>query len=119
MRIAIISDIHNNLYALDAVLADIEDRIVDKVVCLGDLVGYLTDPNGVIETIKKCDMTVIQGNHDQKIALAERDETSALDGLDIEILQKSASFHHTNQVITDENRSYLKLLPFSYDLGNP
>ncbi len=53
MRIAVISDIHSNVYALDEVLADIQKRNVDMTVCTGDLVGYATRPNEVIETIKK------------------------------------------------------------------
>ena len=52
MRIAIISDIHGNLSALDAVLADLRTRPVDVVYCLGDLVGYAAHPNEVTERIR-------------------------------------------------------------------
>ena len=52
MRIAVISDIHSNIYALNEVLADIKNRHIDLTVCTGDLVGYATRPNEVIETLK-------------------------------------------------------------------
>ncbi|MEE8219891.1 MAG: metallophosphoesterase family protein, partial [bacterium] len=45
MRIAILSDIHGNLEALEAVLEHLSGESVDRVVCLGDLVGYGADPN--------------------------------------------------------------------------
>ena len=45
MRIAVISDIHSNIYALDKVIEDIKSKNVDMVVCTGDLVGYGTRPN--------------------------------------------------------------------------
>ena len=51
MKIAVISDIHSNIYALNEVLTDIEDRNIDIIVCTGDLVGYGTRPNEVIEKI--------------------------------------------------------------------
>ena len=44
MRTAIISDIHSNLSALEAVLADIDQRKVQRIICLGDLIGYGPDP---------------------------------------------------------------------------
>lgn len=53
MRIAVISDIHSNLLALKAVLEDIKKRGVDITVCTGDLVGYCTYPNEVIELLRE------------------------------------------------------------------
>ena len=53
MRIAVISDIHSNIYALDNVMSDIKNRNVDMVVCTGDLVGYGTRPNEVIHKLKE------------------------------------------------------------------
>ncbi|MCC0650933.1 metallophosphoesterase family protein, partial [Clostridioides sp. ZZV15-6598] len=51
MKIAAISDIHSNIYALDAVLDNIKVHNIDMVVCVGDLVGYGTRPNEVIKKI--------------------------------------------------------------------
>jgi len=64
MRIAIISDIHGNLEALEAVLADIETQHIDENLCLGDIVGYGVSPNECLELVKaKCPL-VLLGNHD-------------------------------------------------------
>lgn len=52
MRIAIFSDIHGNIHALDAVRHDIEGQAPDQVYCLGDLVGYRAFPNEVVEIIQ-------------------------------------------------------------------
>lgn len=63
MRVLVISDIHSNLTALEAVLADAGH--VDETWCLGDLVGYGPDPNGVIQRLREIpNFTCIPGNHD-------------------------------------------------------
>ncbi len=65
MRYAIIGDIHANLAAFTAVLADIERRNgVEKVWCLGDVVGYGPDPRECIELLRKTNHTCVAGNHD-------------------------------------------------------
>ena len=64
MRIAIISDIHANLEALNAVMDDIETRDVDTVICLGDIVGYGVSPNECVEVVRKRCPVVLLGNHD-------------------------------------------------------
>ena len=53
MKIAIISDIHGNLEALDATLKDIAKRKVDKIICLGDIIAKGTHPKECLERIKK------------------------------------------------------------------
>ncbi|QDS93321.1 phosphodiesterase [Roseimaritima multifibrata] len=62
-RRAIISDIHGNLAALEAVLADIETQQVDGIVCLGDTVGYGPEPCACIDHAMKFDFSIL-GNHD-------------------------------------------------------
>ena len=52
MRYAIVSDIHGNLEALQAVLADIQTRHIDEIFCLGDVVGYYPDPGRCIELVR-------------------------------------------------------------------
>jgi len=65
MRYAIISDIHANLAAFTAVLADIKGRGgVDKFWCLGDIVGYGPDPHECIEALRRLDHICVAGNHD-------------------------------------------------------
>ena len=61
MRIAVISDIHSNIYALDKVISDIKSKNVDMIVCTGDLVGYGTRPNEVIHKNKRRKNTYYNG----------------------------------------------------------
>lgn len=67
MRYAVLSDVHANLEALRAVLADAEGR-VDGVVCLGDVVGYGADPVACVETIGARVEALVAGNHDHAVA---------------------------------------------------
>jgi diadenosine tetraphosphatase ApaH/serine/threonine PP2A family protein phosphatase len=64
MRLAILSDIHANLPALEAVLADLEDAEVDEAWCLGDVVGYGADPDACTELVSKRCARSLVGNHD-------------------------------------------------------
>jgi predicted phosphodiesterase len=63
MRIAILSDIHGNLPALQSVLKDVATRECDKIYCLGDVIGYGPQPNECLAEVKKLDGCVL-GNHD-------------------------------------------------------
>ncbi len=64
MRVAVLADIHGNLEAFQSVIADMEKQHVDKVVCLGDLIGYGPDPEEVVVLFqKKCFFSVL-GNHE-------------------------------------------------------
>ncbi len=64
MRYALLGDIHGNTEALNAILADLNTRSIDRIVCLGDVVGYGAEPKECLEIIRglKCDC--IAGNHD-------------------------------------------------------
>jgi diadenosine tetraphosphatase ApaH/serine/threonine PP2A family protein phosphatase len=64
MRYAIISDIHSNLEALQAVIEDIESQAVDQVLCLGDVVGYGADPNECVRLVRDLAAEIVAGNHD-------------------------------------------------------
>jgi predicted phosphodiesterase len=65
MRIALFADIHANLEALDAVLADAQEQSVTDYVCLGDVVGYNADPSKCLERIREMGCPVVKGNHDE------------------------------------------------------
>ena len=67
MRLAIISDIHSNIEALNAVLKDINDKNIDSTICLGDLVGYCPYPNEVINRIREKNILTIMGNYDDAV----------------------------------------------------
>lgn len=63
MRRAIVSDIHGNLEALKAVLADIESQDCEQIICLGDIIGYGPEPRACIDAVREFDATIL-GNHD-------------------------------------------------------
>lgn len=64
MRVAVVSDIHSNLHALDAVLAAIDEEVPDELWCLGDLVGYGPRPNECCAAIAERAAVCLAGNHD-------------------------------------------------------
>ena len=64
MRYAVISDIHANLHALEAVLEDIESRAVETLVCLGDIVGYGAYPEECVQRVRSLGCLTVAGNHD-------------------------------------------------------
>lgn len=64
MKRAIISDIHSNLEALEAVLADIDSQGITEICCLGDIIGYGPNPRECIDHVMKCSFCIL-GNHDQ------------------------------------------------------
>lgn len=118
MKIAVISDIHSNIYALDSVLADIDTKYVDATVCTGDLVGYGTRPNEVIETLKKNKILTIIGNYDD--AIGNLKIVCGCDYPDPKDAEKAGlSMHFTGQTTTNENKEYLRNLPkeliFTFD----
>lgn len=66
-RVAFISDIHSNLPALKAVIEDIKSKGIHRIYCLGDISGYHSQPNLVIDLLKKEGVISIKGNHDMVI----------------------------------------------------
>jgi diadenosine tetraphosphatase ApaH/serine/threonine PP2A family protein phosphatase len=71
VRLALISDIHANLPALEAVMADVDRERPDAVLCMGDIVGYGADPGPCLAIVReRCDAVVL-GNHDLAVATGE------------------------------------------------
>jgi diadenosine tetraphosphatase ApaH/serine/threonine PP2A family protein phosphatase len=101
VRYLVISDIHANLPALEAVLADAPPY--DAVWCLGDLVGYGPDPNECIERVRELSCTCLAGNHDWA-ALGRLN----LNGFNPHARRASA---WTQDVLSPESRDYLSDLP--------
>ncbi|MCA9196865.1 MAG: metallophosphoesterase family protein [Planctomycetales bacterium] len=66
MNLAIISDVHGNLEALHAVLADAADQGIEQIYCLGDIVGYGPDPGRCLDVVMDLDVAIL-GNHDQGV----------------------------------------------------
>lgn len=104
MRYFVISDIHANLDALDTVLAHAGGIAFDRLLVLGDLVGYGADPNAVVERIRAIEpFAVIRGNHDKVGAGVER-----ADGFNA--VARSA-IRWTHDTLTPDNREWLAALP--------
>jgi diadenosine tetraphosphatase ApaH/serine/threonine PP2A family protein phosphatase len=71
MRFAIFSDLHANLEATEAVLADAHESDCTDFVCLGDIVGYNANPHECVEIVQKLECPVVKGNHDEQASLEE------------------------------------------------
>jgi predicted phosphodiesterase len=104
MRIAIISDIHGNLVALEAVLADAERFQPDQIVCLGDVALMGPQPHEAIARVRELGCPVVKGNADEWIL----DVRWAPKG-ESEDRQKMAEIHHWNaDQLTDEDRAIIQ-----------
>ena len=101
MRIAVLSDIHSNLVALDAVLAHLGS--VDAIWQLGDVVGYGPDPDGVVGRLAELGAVGVRGNHD----------AAAVGGHEIEWFnpEARAAIEWTRTRISTTTRSWLTALP--------
>lgn len=69
MRFAVLSDIHANLEALEAVLADAREQRCTQFVCLGDVVGYNANPSECVQRIQELECPVVKGNHDEQASI--------------------------------------------------
>lgn len=110
MRIALFSDIHANLPALEACLLDIDKKNPDAIYCLGDLVGYNIWPNEVIDLIRKRKIPTIAGNYDFGIGRTS-DDCGCAYKTDIEKSLGKISIAYTNQVVKEDQRRFLRTLP--------
>ncbi|MCY6960489.1 metallophosphoesterase family protein [Clostridium brassicae] len=105
MRIAVISDIHGNIKALEAVLEDIKKREADTIVCLGDLVGYGPFPNEVVKRIKEEDILNIIGNYDTAVVWND------IKYIQDNELNRNFALGWSVAEVSEENKKYLKRLP--------
>lgn len=110
MRCAIISDIHSNLEALQAVLREIERLNIDQIVCLGDIVGYGPDPNPCLELVKKNCKLILAGNHD----------FACIDSSELENFTQyaKAAIEWTVPKLTIESFRQLAALPLTGEIEN-
>jgi diadenosine tetraphosphatase ApaH/serine/threonine PP2A family protein phosphatase len=112
MKMAVLSCIHGNYEALDAVLLDIDHHHAEKIVCLGDLVGYSPYPNAVVEMIRSLDIPTVQGCWDEDIVEGLNSCECSYPSMLAEKRGKAAH-EWTNQKIQPETRSFLADLPLS------
>lgn len=103
MRIAVISDIHSNAPALRAVLAEIDEREIETIYCLGDVVGYGADAAECVDLVReRCTGTVI-GNHDEAVALEK--------GIKVIPKDARAAAQHNRDNLNDDQIDWLRGLP--------
>ncbi|MFB3853716.1 MAG: metallophosphoesterase [Vicinamibacterales bacterium] len=104
MRYLVLSDIHSNIDALEAALEDARGEPWERLLVLGDLVGYCAEPNAVVERIRSMSPeAIIRGNHDK--AAAGFDDAEEFNLVARQAVEWTAS------VLTPENRNYLASLP--------
>ncbi|PHR58529.1 MAG: hypothetical protein COA44_03565 [Arcobacter sp.] len=102
MKIALISDIHANAFYFKSVLVNIKNENVDKIICLGDLVGYYDEPNEVIDLCRNNNIMCLEGNHEEytletKVYAKEKEELYRI------------KVH--NKILTKRNRKFIEELP--------
>ena len=105
MRYAIFSDLHANLEATEAVLADAHAHDCTDFVCLGDVVGYNANPHECVELVQKMKCPVVKGNHDEQATLSE--SSRGFNAL------AEAAINWTREHLTDEDKEWLRALPLT------
>lgn len=110
MKLALISDIHGNLEALNAVLKEIKKRKIKNTYCLGDIIDYGANSNECVEVIRKNKIPAIMGNHDFTAV--------TLRGIEWfnPFAQKPCKI--TNKLLTEKNKKYLLNLPKKLEIEN-
>jgi len=105
MRACVITDVHGNLHALEAVLAAVAEERPDEVWCLGDLVGYGPQPNACARLVAECAELCLVGNHDLGV----------LGRIDLEEFSPDAAAvaRWTQQILEDEPRAFMEALEAS------
>ncbi len=104
-KLAVFADVHANLEALQAVLADMEALAISQRVCLGDIVGYAASPAQCLELVRGLGCPVVKGNHDEASAT-----DMALDEMR-DVAQSGIEF--ARQKLSPEQRAYLANLPLT------
>jgi predicted phosphodiesterase len=108
--LAVISDIHGNLEAFKAVLSDIDRLELDRVICLGDSVGYGPEPEQVLKLLQSRNIPSLMGNH----------EWGLLDEASLFWFNPQArrSLLQNRELLTKESLAYLKSLPFNMSFND-
>ena len=104
MRLAVLADVHSNLEALQAVLAEVDNRGVDATVCLGDVVGYGADPQACVDLVRERCSIVVMGNHDEGVVAG---------GVGYLPPDGVAAAIHNQRALDDESLAWLRALPYT------
>ncbi|MEK6201072.1 MAG: metallophosphatase family protein [Desulfobulbaceae bacterium] len=110
MKIAVLSDIHGNLEALEAVISDLKMQGADRVICLGDNIGYGPDPEEVVQLIQNLGYESILGNHE--FALMDQRGRRWFN------FQATENSIETEKLLSTESRKYCCTLPSFLEIGN-
>jgi diadenosine tetraphosphatase ApaH/serine/threonine PP2A family protein phosphatase len=105
MRLAILSDLHANLEATEAVLADAHEQECTGFVCLGDVVGYNANPQECLDIVRKMECPVVMGNHDEQASLEESSR-------DFNALAEMA-INWTRDHLAEQDKEWLRSLPLT------
>lgn len=110
MRYGLISDIHANLEALEAVLAALKDEGAEQILCLGDVIGYGPNPNECVKLIQQHAAVCLIGNHDE----------ASLGRVDLDLFNYMArqAIEWTTDQLTDESKEFLKSLQYLRSYGD-
>lgn len=117
-RVALYSDIHGNIAALDNVLADIEASGIGEVCCLGDLVGYGPRPGEVVERVRATGHPVIRGNYDDGVG-GRKGQCGCYYGTEQAKADGQASYEFTDSALDDADHEWLAALrdDIPFDVG--
>lgn len=107
---AVISDIHSNLPALRAVLAEIDRRGVTAVVCLGDIVGYGSRPAECLRALRERRIPCLRGNHDEMAATGQIPRGVSAGAV--------AGIHYTRSRLAPRDSTFLATLPWTFTAGD-
>jgi diadenosine tetraphosphatase ApaH/serine/threonine PP2A family protein phosphatase len=105
MRSAIFSDIHANLEAFEAILAEAREHGCTDFICLGDVVGYNANPHECVEIVRQMDCPVVKGNHDEQASLLESSRDFN------ELAERAIDW--TREHLTEDDKQWLRDLRFS------
>lgn len=115
-RMAVFSDVHGNRPALEAVIADLTARGISRIYCLGDLVGYGPDPNGVIDVLRERDIPSLLGNYDEGVGWETGDCGCFYPDEQAREIGE-ASYAFTLSAVTPDSKGYLRSLPRELHVG--
>lgn len=107
MRLAVISDVHACVEALESVLADVDKLGADRLVCLGDMVGYGPEPDEVVGMLRERKVIAVMGNHDAGVAGSQ--------SLDMFREPNRRLLERTQQLLSPENLAWLRELPLIFE----
>ncbi|MFW6018295.1 MAG: metallophosphoesterase family protein [Halapricum sp.] len=100
MEVGVISDVHGNIVALEAVLSDMPD--VDELVCAGDVVGYNPWPGECVDRIRGIDVPTVEGNHDRAVVTGHYPGFNDM---------AAAGVEYAREHLTDDQTRWLSALP--------